>query len=191
MKKTFVLASVLLLASCLGRSPDSSFYTLISEPTAKSYKLKTSLQVNEVNIPEYLTRPQIVTVGDNPVEIEISEFNRWSAPLSGMIQRIMADNLASAFPRSQVKADTDNGEKSTFRLQLSVNRLDASWDKGAVLDVWWTLSEAGKKVSVSRRTVLHEPIDGGYAELAAAQSRLLSRLSDEIASALVKTAGGK
>ena len=99
MKKTFVLASVLLLASCLGRSPDSSFYTLISEPPAKSYKLKTSLQVNEVNIPEYLTRPQIVTVGDNPVEIEISEFNRWSAPLSGtcLTGRMIFMMIASSF----------------------------------------------------------------------------------------------
>lgn len=190
MKKLLILCSVLILASCISfrKTPDSEFYTLSSQTveniTPVSLK-KLNIGIDEVSVPNYLSRAQIVTLDEDNVSLNISEFNRWSAPLSGLLQRIVADDIALYLPKSMVKPQMYNQEKYNFIISVEINRMDGTWDKNAVLDAWWTISDNNGKVLATERSVLTRPLADNYPDYAKTQSALVGELCRQISQKLV------
>ncbi len=190
MKKLLILCSVLVLASCISfrKTPDSEFYTLSSQTveniTPVSLK-KLNIGIDEVSVPNYLSRAQIVTLDEDNVSLNISEFNRWSAPLSGLLQRIVADDIALYLPKSMVKPQMYNQEKYNFIISVEINRMDGTWDKNAVLDAWWTISDNNGKVLATERSVLTRPLADNYPDYAKTQSALVGELCRQISQKLV------
>ncbi len=190
MKKLLILCSVLVLASCISfrKTPDSEFYTLSSQTveniTPVSLK-KLNIGIDEVSVPNYLSRAQIVTLDEDNVSLNISEFNRWSAPLSGLLQRIVADDIALYLPKSMVKPQMYNQEKYNFIVSVEINRMDGTWDKNAVLDAWWTISDNNGKVLATERSVLTRPLADNYPDYAKTQSALVGELCRQISQKLV------
>lgn len=190
MKKLLILCSVLVLASCISfrKTPDSEFYTLSSQTveniTPVSLK-KLNIGIDEVSVPNYLSRAQIVTLDEDNVSLNISEFNRWSAPLSGLLQRIVADDIALYLPKSMVKPQMYNQEKYNFIVSVEINRMDGTWDKNAVLDAWWTISDNNGKVLATERSILTHPLADNYPDYAKTQSALVGELCRQISQKLV------
>ena len=76
-----LLALMLCLYSCAGKSTSSKFYVLSPMPqSALSATEGTTIGVLPVAMPDYLDRPQIVTRASEN-KIKIDEFSRWAEPL--------------------------------------------------------------------------------------------------------------
>ena len=160
MRKIVSLFSLLLISACLSRTPDASFYGLQAlAAEAPLSDRKISVGVNRAVIPSYLEKPQIVLVGSDGVELQVSEYHRWGESLASLLQRITADDL---------------------------NRMDVTCNKQAVLDVWWTVTDSRNKVLKRERTSLSAPLGKTYEDYAQVQSRLLGELSARIAAVLAK-----
>jgi uncharacterized lipoprotein YmbA len=183
----FVLGLALLAAGC-GSTPPSRFYTLSAAPAAAPAvtAAELSVAVGPVVVPAAVDRPQIVlTVGGNQVRLD--ELNRWASPLANNIARVVAENLTAMLgtPRVTVWLQTVSAVPVDYRTAIEVQRFESAPGQAATLDAVWVVSRDADGRSRTGRTTARETVpDGSYEALAAAHSRAVARLSQDIADAV-------
>lgn len=189
MKKLLTFTFAMLLTACVGTSQQSKFYTIqsmTSSTTATNSSNKLSVGVTEITIPAYLDKPQIVTTAANGVELNISEFNRWSEPLSSMLQRTLADDLGAYLPGAVVKPRTSARENFNYLLNVEINKFDGSFDKTVKLDAWWSLIDRNNQIIRRHRVDLSLPVKNSYDNMVIQQSILIGELAKNIATEIKK-----
>jgi uncharacterized protein len=163
----------------------SRFYTLSAANAPAAASSTLSIVVGPVSVPAVVDRPQIVvTTGPNQVRPE--EFNRWASPLQNNISRVVAENLVAVLgtPRVILFSQTLGGDVD-YRAAIEVQRFESAPGEAATLDAVWTVSRTKDGKSQTGRTTVREAAsDKGYDALAAAHSRGLARLSQDIANAV-------
>ena len=186
------LAPLLLLSCALAAlatgcasTPASRFYTLsaASGPAATSSNI--SVAVGPVSVPAVVDRPQIVVdIGPNQVRLE--EFNRWAAPLQNNIARVVADNLVLMLgtPRVTLSAQSLSAD-ADYRAAIEVQSFQSAPGEAAIVDAVWTVRRTKDGKTEPGRTTVRETVqEKSYDALAAAHSRALARLSQDIAAAV-------
>jgi uncharacterized lipoprotein YmbA len=169
-------------------SPPSHFYTLSSSAPARAVDGKTSnlvVVVGPVSIPAMVDMPQIV-VRSGPNQVSMDEFNRWASPLQSNISQVVADNLVALLgtPRVMLYQQAQNAD-GDYRVSLDVQTFESAPGDAATLSVLWVVRRVKDgKTQVGRTTVREATPEKSYQALAAAHSRALSRLSEDIANAI-------
>jgi uncharacterized lipoprotein YmbA len=193
LRWVLALLGVISLSGCsiLGERKVGEYHFYLLQPIAAGEEANGSppganalaIGVGPVEIPEYLDRPNIVTrAGEN--EIVLADFAQWAEPFGSHVSRVLMENLVAKlgtdrvieYPRA-VSIPID------YQVAVHVIRFDAVLTQEAVLFARWGLfsGSEGKEI-VAHTSRLREPLaEGGYPALVAAQSRLLGRLSGEIA----------
>jgi len=179
-----LLALVICLSACAGKSASSKFYVLSPLPQSKlSGADGTTIGVFPVSMPDYLDRPQIVTrVSEN--EIKLDEFSRWAEPLKESFYTALVDNLSTLLNHEKIIKTSHNlGTPTTLQVGVEVLQFDGALGGDVVLSVKWGLfGERGKNVLIAKRSSFKEPTGAAtYEALVAAQSRAVAALSREIA----------
>lgn len=177
--------ALLLLVGC-GSTPPARFYALSAAPApAAATASALSVAVGPVSVPAAVDRPQfVVTVSPNQVRLE--EFDRWAAPLQDDIARTVAGNLVGSLGTPHVTLVSQTpGAPADYRAAIEVQRFDSAPGEAATLDAVWTVSRTGGGASRTGRTTTREPAaDRSFDALAAAHSRAVARLSQDIANAV-------
>ena len=139
-----------LLSACF-KSPHVEFYTLNSNTFAGKAlenvsKLKDiTVGIGSVDIPEYLDRPQIVTL-KGPHQLHLAEFHRWAGRLDTEITKVMKKNLSILLGTSRVVSfPWDPSEKPEFRVDLTFNHFEGTLGKALRIQGVWRLSGKGLK----------------------------------------------
>jgi hypothetical protein len=146
--------------------------------------------VGPVALPPYLDRPQLVTrSGDN--RVVLADIDSWVEPLQEMFARVLADNLIVLLGTDDVLLLPQRREFALDRqIEVDVTRFDVDTAGNAVLDArWWVYGRNGDKLLRSGRSTITEPGEvGDYTAAAAALSRALGAMSQEIAQAIADQA---
>jgi uncharacterized protein len=176
-------AFLILVAGCA--SPASRFYTLSAASTPATTSSDLSVTLGPVSVPAAVDRPQIV-VRTGPNQVRIDEFNRWAAPLQNGIARVVAENLVALLGTPSVTVSPLTlSEGADYRVALEVQRFESAPGEAATLDAVWTVSRTRDGKAQTGRTTVREPsADKGFDALAAAHSRAIARLSQDIAAAV-------
>jgi len=182
------LVLALLLASCAS-SPRSRFYTLDPVPPRVQRPAPgLMLQVAAVHIPEVLQRQEMVRESA-PETLHLSDRNRWGAPLAGMIQRVLEQDLAARLPASTMLSPGSLPPAGTQVLVIDVLRFDAGPSGNVRFEGSWAqfAPGSGKPLLMQRVQLAAQahPVGGSRGQ-AAAMSRLLGRLADRIAATLAR-----
>ena len=180
---------MLLVGACLGGySPQSKFYDLrsVGQQTEVVSNKKMSVGVNDVELPAYLDKPQIVSfdVGNN--QMEIDEFNRWGEPLASMIQRTIAADMSAYLPNSVVKIRSSLAEKFDLLVDVQIVRFDRFSGDEVVLEAWWFISNVNGKILYRHKLLLKQKINSTYDGYVEAMSNLLAKMSKDMAFAIVQ-----
>lgn len=179
-----ILLAVLTLAVGCATSP-SRFYTLARSAAPVTTTLDASLVVGPVSVPASVDRPQmVVTLGPNQVRLD--EFHRWAAPLPDTIGRTVAENLVALLgtPRVTRSLQTLGGD-ADYRIAIEVQTFESAPGEAATLDAVWTVMRTADGTTRTGRTSVREPApQPGYDALAAAHSRGVGRLSQDVADAV-------
>lgn len=190
-EKVIVLLLVsLLLAGCFGGSPATRFYLLSTIPKegrrppvpARSF----AIGVGPVRFPDYLDRPEIAT-GSNPNQLKLNDFHLWAEPLKNNFSRVLGENLALLIPTdSVVSFPWVRSTHIDYQVTLDVIRFIVDEHDNAALIARWRIVDWQERKTVARRkSDIRMPVDGGgYEAIAAAQSRTVAKLSEEIAGAI-------
>ena len=177
-------AVLMLAASGCGVSAQPKFYALSATSTSDgSAAANVAVLVGPISIPAGVDRPQfVVQNGANQVDVE--EFNRWSAPLNDSIARAVAGDLSVLLGTPDVATAPLANFNANYRVTIDVQRFDSIRGQGAVLDAVWVVRKANGDTQ-SGRTVAHESAQADtFDALAAAHSRAIAKMSTDIAGAI-------
>ena len=146
--------------------------------------------MDKPSVAGYFDRTQMVTRGAGS-RVSIHEFEVWSDPPAGLIQRAIVDDLAHRFGADQVMA-TPVARYATpgWRVALDVMRFDVYERGDAELDARWTLlAGSSDRLAASRREWIEVP-SGDAADpakrvtaLREAVAMLAGRIGDAVAAA--------
>jgi uncharacterized lipoprotein YmbA len=183
MMRFAVLCAVAVVVAGCASSP-SHFYTLNAVAPQGTARSTVAVAVGPVIIPPAIDRPQIV-VTTGPNQVAIDDFNRWAAPVQDNLVRVVADNLAAILGTPKVTLYPTIATDVEFRVQIEVRNFESTPGKSAALDAVWTVRRIKDGKSETGRTSVREAIAGeGYEALAAAHSRGVAKMSEEIAAAI-------
>ena len=188
-----VLALSLGLACGCGTSTPARFYTLAPAAAHESGAplADAKVMVGPVAVPAAVDRPEFV-VQSAPNQVEVDEFNRWAAPLNDQIAQAVASDLIQLLRTPDVAAGPLANFSPTYRVTIEVQRFDSMPGQSASIDAMWAVHRSSGGATRTGRTVAQEPVTGnGYDALAAAHSRALATVSNDIAAAIRAEAGRK
>ena len=165
-------------------SPPAHFYTLSATAAPAASASKLSVAVGPVSVPAAVDRPQmVVSAGAN--EVSIDEFNRWASPVQDNLARVIAEDLVALLGTPRVTLYPTLASDVAFRVQVEVRNFESAPGKYALLDAVWTVRRMKDGKSETGRSSVREAItDSGYDALAAAHSRAVARMSQDIADAV-------
>ena len=178
-------AVALFVAGCA--APQSHFFTLSrgAAPATPPTPANLSVVVGPVSIPAIVDLPQIV-VNTGPNQVKLDEFNRWASPLQNNISRVVAENLVVLLgtPRVSLFQQSLNAD-ADYRVAIEVQTFESAPGDAATLNAVWIVRNTKDGKSQTGRTTVREPSPSStYDELAAAHSRALARMSQDIADAI-------
>ena len=180
-------AFAFLPAGCT--SSPSHFYTLNADAgpaaTADAAASGLSVIVGPVSIPAVVDLPQIV-VRTGPNQVSVDEFNRWASPLQSNISHVVADNLVVMLgtPRVMLYQQAQNTD-GDYRVSIDVQTFESAPGDAATLSALWVVRRVKDgKTQIGRTADREATSEKSYQALAAAHSRALSRLSEDIANAI-------
>ena len=177
-------AALALLAGCA--TAPSKFYALSSTATLDAAPpAPYAVLVGPVSIPASVDRPEFV-VEVAPNRVELDEFNRWASPLQNNISRVVAENLVTMLGTQRVAQFQQSlNLDADFRVAIEVQSFDSALGESATLNAVWIVRRTKDGKSQTGRTSLREPTSAaGFEGIAAAHSRALTKMSQEIADAV-------
>ncbi len=154
-----------------------------SAPTLPSTPL---VRVAAVHIPSSLDREEIVRRGSGN-ELEINGLDRWGAPLDEMVQRVLTEDLLERLPAGAVVLPSSPAPAWTDRIVVDILQFQSDADGAVVLEGSWSLLEPKSSTPSLIRNIRYSETASPaarYGDQAAAMSRMLGRLADEIVMSL-------
>lgn len=174
--------------SLTGGSDPVQYYVLTSQAErsdgSAGPEADFSVGVGPVRFPRYLDRPQLVTrLSDN--ELQIDDFSRWAEPIEAGFVRLLRENLVVALGASVQEYPWYSTRAPTFAVSVDVVRFELTAAGTASLICRWEVSLAATRERLfSKESVIAEPADSVVSGSVAALSRVMDRLSQEIAAEL-------
>lgn len=188
------LPVVVGLAAGCSTPPPSRFYTLAATATSTSAPQPSTLviAVGPVTVPSVVDRPEFV-VSTGPNEVRLDDFNRWASPLQDGLSRAIAENLVAILGTPRVvRFPQTLATEPDYRVAVEVRTFESTPGKSTALDAVWTVRRAKDGKTSTGRTSAREAVsESGYDALAAAHSRAVARLSEDIANATLALHGAR
>lgn len=185
-RRLLAVLALLGLSACATALP-IRFYTLSPQAEPAPQRGSQVVALGSVTLPDYLDRPEIVT-RTSPTQVQMGEIDRWAEPLEPMVQRVLGQELARlASVREVVVLPQQRDVRYDRLVEVEVMEFEADAAGKVMLDARWRVfGQDGERQLATRQTLIVEngapPPD--YAAIAAAMSRALDRLAQEIVGAL-------
>lgn len=173
------------LAAC--ESQPSRHYVLssLSGPVSLPGPERARLVLEEVQVPPYLDRRNIVSYQTSN-RLDVADLDVWAEPLDMGIARVLREDLARLLADQRVTVMSADLGDADIRLSVWVLRFEQDASGEAALEAQWQLVPDGSREPLLRRSEHREPISGqGYDGIAAAMNETLHGLSRDIADAVV------
>jgi uncharacterized lipoprotein YmbA len=187
-RRLALAALTLALAAGCSTPPPARFYTLAATATSTAPAPATAtlvIAVGPVTVPSIVDRPEFV-VSTGPNEVRLDDFNRWAAPVQDGLSRAIAENLVTLLGTPRVvRFPQTLATEPDYRVAVEVRTFESTPGTSAALDAVWTVRRMKDGRTQTGRTSAREPVaESGYGPLAAAHSRAVAHLSDDVARAV-------
>jgi uncharacterized lipoprotein YmbA len=186
---TFMAGLCLALLAGCGVTKPSRYYLLtpVEEQGAGTVSTPSpALGIGPVAFPAYLDRPEIVLrSGGN--EVNYAGSNRWAEPLKTAFNRTLAENLSIMLPTDRtVIHPWSRSTMLDYQVIVDVTRFDADAAGAVTLTAAWELIRSSDSTVMKRNKTTYTEAAGStdYPAVVAAQSRVVERLSRDIAAAI-------
>jgi len=140
----FMLSLLLFLTGC-GSVPTHYFVLTSTTPYADKAVQhaagKLSVEINELRLPKYLDRPQIVS-HSSANQLKLAEHDQWAGKLRDNMMRMLAKNLSNALGTTRIViAPYRPSEASMVRVMVEILRFERMADERVYLDAQWRLTD--------------------------------------------------
>jgi hypothetical protein len=189
----FLCLALILLNGCISvsNSPTPRFYVLEALDKNKVEKKINIISdivigVNPVKIPEYIDRPQFVTINEEKM-LTFAQFERWGEPLALGVARLVREDLTVIMPRVNCVLYPWNPSVAVkYQVEVEIVQLNSELDKDLFLSVQWLVvdTQNTKTIPIKRSEFKETILLHNYAGLVKALSTACASLSVEIAEAI-------
>ena len=193
MKHLITISLGILLVASAGcaTSPPARFF-LLSPPAAQPSSeqgQKPATQVSlQVQIPDYLDRPQIM-IREDKHRLSLAELDRWAEPLSRMLAKFLAQHLAESPLPIQVNAPGSGREEIDIWIQIL--RLDGKPGDRVTLETNWRIASSERNAGRVHFFSAAAPASGqGMEGLVQAHEEVVQELASVLTRALHRTFEG-
>ena len=184
---------LLFFGGCMGQPSAPTRFYMLNSSLDTEIKLKFAekdqykiIGVESIEFPAYLDRPQFV-VRQSKNEYTLAEFDHWAEPLKSNFERVFLENLNKLLNEAPVAVVQWRSSLTLdYQLRMTVIRLESDL-KGSVSLVagWIILGDDGRELILAKVSNIKEQSKSeDFKEIAAAQSRAVEALSQEIAEAI-------
>lgn len=187
---------VLALIGCSSASAPIRYYSLAggflpaqAGSQVGSHQARFAIQIGPVILPEILKKSPIV-LGRGDSSFQLSDQHRWSGELDRDLARAIAEQLAVRLDTEQIALfPAGQHFELTHQVVFDVVAMEGLLGTEARLVIRWSVLEPTTKVARLTRlsSVSEQPIDNSHGAWVAAQRRNIAKLSEEIATAIIKT----
>ena len=182
----FLISFLQVMLTGCGSTTPSRFYLLTSveaqQPGAATLQAP-AVGIGPVTFPAYLDRSEIaLRSGGN--EIHYAGSHRWATSLKTAFSHTLSENLSILLPTDKTLVyPWSRSTRLDYQLMVNVTRFDAATDGTVVLAVSWNIIRSSDNAVIKRNRVSYTEAAGGtdYAVIVAAQSRVVEKLSRDIA----------
>ena len=184
-----ITSIALMLVSCAGKSPPSTYYLLnsitesVEMPKEASDPQALKIGIGPIRLPKYLDRPQVVIrTADN--EARMAEFERWAEPLGENFTRVMIENLAYLLNTVYLHPHPwPNRVSVDYQVRVHVYQFDVTAGKHAELFAnWMVVSGDDRSILVQKNAVIRQSVDSkDTTKIVAALNATLDQFCREIA----------
>lgn len=178
-----ILLATAFLYGC--GSPTPTFYVLSAEGNLPSGSGK-SIGVGPVTLAEYVDRKNLV-IQSGPNKLELAESHLWAGDLDDSVARVIATNIGRRLNTGNVHTyPWLRDSEIDYQVAMNIREFLAGDDGFARIEaIWRVYSLPGSKLIASKTFIAREEIASeDYVAVVAAQSRLLGKLSADIASCI-------
>lgn len=184
MKKNFpILLSAVFLFGCSSIAP--TFYMLSAEGTLPSGG-GMGIGVGPITLAEYVDRQNIV-IQTSPNTLELAESHLWAGDLDDSVARVLATNIGRRLKTGNVRTyPWRRDSEIDYQVSMDIREFIAGSDGYAHIEATWRIYKMpGSQQIFSKTFIGKDPIASeNYEAVVAAQSRLLGKLSAEIAAVI-------
>ena len=183
---------VCLLAGCLGGGENAIRYYLI-DPTpvtgsGDSPNHTLSIEITDLNIPQYLERFQIVT-RDTDNRLLLSENNQWGENLRKNLMRTLSQNLAGRLATVDIGTPLNpSSSPPDYRIHVYISKFERDNDGIVKLSARWQISGGEEQVLGTYSSDLDSGKrveKGDYHAIVAAMQDLYAQLCTKIADTIM------
>jgi uncharacterized lipoprotein YmbA len=175
---------MLLLAGCA--SPNPNLYTLAARPGTTRAAGPSLVVVRSVGIPRYMEREEIVR-SDAADRLVVASNDWWGEPLSAMIRRVLAEDLALRLPASNVLAGEGViGLQPDAEIEVTLARFDRDASGAITLAGFAAIQRKGAPQSLVRLAVTVPGSGATTGDEVNALSDALAQAADGVAQRLAE-----
>ncbi|MGH8436898.1 MAG: PqiC family protein [Pseudomonas sp.] len=179
-----LLSSLLGLVGCVSQPPVTLYQLDSGNPGVPASNKGLAVLLGPVSVADYLQRETLLQRQPDGSLTSASEA-RWAGSLGADIDQLLLRQLAWRLNSQRlVLAPSAEGFVPDVQVVLSITRLDSGPQQPAVLDAQWRLLDKRGQLRDSRIVHLEEPHQGAAADQVRAQSLVLRRLVEQLATAI-------
>jgi uncharacterized lipoprotein YmbA len=188
------LAGLLTMAAC--SSPSSRFYTLGSDSagsaatgSAAPVSARTAaapawlIEVAPIDVPPQVAKNQLV-VQTGPTQVQVLEQERWASLPGDEIRRALSTSLTQQLGTIDVYGTAYPDTTAVYRVSMNVQRFESWPGSHALIDAVWSVRAVRGTAVMTCRSVVSEPVSGGYDALVSGHRAALQRIAGQVASAV-------
>ena len=183
-KLTLILLLPLFFACVSTRVSDPSrFYTLMPQTLKRpsvTAQRPISIGIENVSVPGYIDRPQIVVRQKDSSEVSLSDFDRWAEPLRDALPRLIVQNMMVYASNIEVGVMRTINRNFDYRVTVDIIQFDAVFEEKATMEATFFITDRSGKYQKQGRTNLSLNIDHTYPNLVEQEGRLIAKLSNDI-----------
>ncbi|HVJ45496.1 MAG TPA: PqiC family protein [Luteolibacter sp.] len=185
MRKYFALLFASLLVCGCGGYP--SYYTLTPDGPAPSGGGR-AIGIGPVTLAEYIDRPNLVLQGESdPNTLLVAADHRWAGDLEQAVMRVTATNLGRRLGTGNLLMyPWQNDSEVSRQVAIDIRQFHGASDGYAVIEASYRVyALPGRSLVASKTFTDRERLESdGYQSLVAAQSKLMTRMADQIAKSM-------
>jgi uncharacterized lipoprotein YmbA len=182
------LAAAVALAACA--SPPSRFYTLGADAAGSAAPAGAStaapawlIEVAPIDVPPQVAKNQLV-VQTGPTQVNVLEEERWASLPGDEIRRALSTSLTQQLRTIDVYGTAHPDATPVYRVSMNVQRFESWPGSHALMDAVWSVRAVRSNAVMTCRSVVSEPVGGGYDALVEGHRQALAQISAQIASAV-------
>ncbi|CAH2930956.1 MAG: ortholog of Bordetella pertussis (BX470248) BP2750 [uncultured Paraburkholderia sp.] len=181
------LAAALALAACA--SPTSRFYTLgdvSAGASAAAPAVRTAaaapawlIEVAPIDVPPQVAKTQLV-VQSGHTQVKVLEQERWASLPGDELRRALSTSLTQQLNTIDVYGTAYSDATPVYRVSMNVQRFESWPGSHALIDAVWSVRAVRSTGVMTCRSVVSEPVGGGYDALVDGHRRALQRVSSQV-----------